>query len=741
MVILLALVGLLMLFALVFTLLEQWEKVRGRVITLSLISLIVVGGVLGLLRYQLAHATGCTPHCAGANLVGRDLHGMKLDNVNFVEANLSSADLSQAQLTAADFSGASLVAVNLEGANLQNAFLLGADLTGANLAGANLTGTDLSGANLTNANLTGVDLTQTVLKGAQLNNAELVGVNLTGARLNAIELSSAKMNGAKLANADLSGAVLSGADLSGAHLANSQLNGAWLNLTSLIGADLANSNLAGASLVGADLASADLTDSSLAGGNLVGADLKGSNLNAVDLRGGILTLAASDRTILRLDPSLFELNQLQRSQILTDTQLVGVGFNEQTVWPNAAVATVLNQEQTAMANASVVTTDTIKVGLLHSLSGPLAVSELAVRDGVLLAIDEINAAGGVLGKPLTPFLEDGASDPALFAEKARVLLEKAQVAVIFGGWSSDSRKAMLPVLEEHNSLLFYPVVYEGFESAAQVVYTGAEPSQQIVPAVTYLLSEQRKQIFLVGSDEVFPHAVNTIVKAQLADAGLSSAGEVYFPLAATDFSALITQLQAAPPDAILNTLSGESNIGFFQQLAASGITAQSLPVMSVTIGEEEVRVIGPKTMAGHLIAGNYFQTGQTPENFAFVSAFKATYGDDRVTSGPVEAGYAAVYLWKALVEQAKTTDVDALRKAMSSGKITFAAPEGLMRLDPKTQHVYKTARIGVVRDNGLIDEVYASETPLKPDPFLTQFKWATGLQAVLQKQQNQKRSP
>lgn len=733
MFILLTFVLLLLAFALVFALLEQWEKMRGRFITIGLITVLLVGGTLGWLRYQIAHATGCAPNCAGVNLVGRDLHGLLLDKVNFVEASLSSADLSQAQLSAADFSGATLLAVNLEGANLQNAFLLGADLTGANLAGANLTNADLSGANLTNANLNGVDLTQTRLNGVQLNKAALVGVNLTGVRLNAIDLTGAKMNGVKLTNAELSGAVLSGADLSGAHLTNSKLNGAWLNLTSLIGADLTSSDLAGASLVGADLASADLTDSSLVGSNLVGADLKGSNLNAVDLHGGTFSLALLDQQILHLDPSLLELNVLQRSHILTDTQLVGVGFNAQTTWPNPDVAAVFASAQAAVTSATPVMTDTIKVGVLASLSGPLAISELPIRDGVLLAIDQINAAGGVLGKQVIPILEDGGSDPAIFAQKARTLIEKDKVTTIFGCWSSFSRKAVLPVVEELNNLLFYPAFYEGFESSPNIIYLGAEPSQRITPAVDYLLSQGRHKILLIGSDYVFPRRVNAIVNAQLADVGLKTMGEVYFPLSATDFSQFISQLKAAPPDAILNTLVGDSNINFYRQLADAGFTSQSFPVLSITIAEEEIQTIGPEFVAGHLVAGNYFQTTKTSENFAFVTAFKTAYGEDRVASDIVDTSYTSVYLWKTLVETAKATTVAAIRKAAATNKIAYAAPEGLVQLDGKTQHVYKTARIGIVRADGLIDEVFASKTPLKPDPFLTQFKWAAGLQKAFEK--------
>lgn len=734
MFILLALILFLMLFALMFTLNEQWEKMRGRVIGVGLLSIALVVGTLFLLRYWIVNTTGCIPECAGINLVGRNLHGMKLNGANFVEANLSSVDLGQAQLDGADFSGSTLVAINLQGANLQNSFLLGANLTGANLAGANLTSADLSGADLTNANLTGVDLTQTVLKGARLNKAALVGVNLTNAQLSAVELAGAKMNGAQLANANLSGAALSQADLSGAHLTNSNLTGAWLNLSSLIGADLTNSNLSGASLIGADMASADLTASRLTGSNLVGADLKGSNLNAADLRGVTLELAALAPADLQVDPRVSELNELQRSQILTDASLAGVGFDSQTVWPNAAIETALNAAQpVAQENNTPVITDTIKIGLLHSLSGPLALSELPVRDAELLAIDEINAAGGVLGKPLTPILEDGASDPVLFAEKARKLLEKDQVAVLFGSWSSASRKAVLPVVEELQSLLFYPSAYEGFENSSNIFYIGAEASQQIVPAVDYLLNQNHKHILLIGSDDISPRTINAIIKAQLAYTDVQVAGEVYFPLDATDFSQLISQLKATPPDAIFNTLSGDSNVPFFQQLAAAGFTAKSLPVMSASIGEEEVRAIGPEVMAGQLVVANYYQTVQTPENFAFVTAFKTAYGQDRVTSDPVETGYTAVYLWKTLVEQAKSIKTADLQKAAATDKIQYAAPEGPVRIDGKSHHVYKTARIGIVRDDGLIDTLFASAAPLKPDPFLKQFKWADGLQQLIEK--------
>ncbi len=727
MVILFALLLLILVFAMAFSLAEMWDQVRGRFIIVSMVTVLVIAGTLLGLRYWFTFSTGCVPNCTGANLVGRNLAEQDLNGANFVEANLSGANLAGAQLVGADLSGATLTAATMEGADLQDAFLLGADLTGVNLAGANLIGANLAGANLTGANLTAVDLTQTVLKGAQLANTQLVGVNLSNTDLSAIQLTDANMNGARLNNANLSGAVLSGADLSGAHLTNSNLSGAWLNRTSLVGADLTNSDLAGSSLVGANLASADLSESSLVGSILVGADLKGSNLNAADLRAVVLDMASLPAVALTHDPKLVELNTLMRTQILVAARLDGAGFDRQTVWPNNTIAEQFAGAQETSVEAPQVVTETIKVGLLHSLSGPLAISELPVRDAVLLAIDEINASSRVLGKTIVPILADAASDPTVSAAKARDLIEEEGVAALFGCLSSTCRKAVLPVVEEFNSLLFYPDIYEGFESSPNIFYIGAEPSQHIVPAFEYLLDQGYTNILLIGSDAVFPRTVNQIVKARLAADNLQPVGEVYFPLDATDFSQLINQLQSAPPQAIFNTMIGDSNVHFFQQLNDADFTPQTLPILSTSVAEEEIQVIGPAMMVGYLVGGNYFQTTKTPENFAFVTAFKSLYGEERVTNDGVQAGYAAVHLWKTLVETAQSTTTVAIRDAAATGRIEFAAPEGLVRIDGRTQHLYKTARVGVVRADGLIDEVFASPRPLRPDPFLTRFPWAAGL--------------
>lgn len=388
---------------------------------------------------------------------------------------------------------------------------------------------------------------------------------------------------------------------------------------------------------------------------------------------------------------------------------------------------------TAEPTAAAVESDTIKVGILHSLSGTMSISEVSVRDATLLAINEINAKGGVMGKKLVPVIEDGASDWPTFAEKAGKLIKEDKVAVIFGCWTSASRKAVLPVVEQSNGLLFYPVQYEGLESSPNIFYTGAEPTQQIIPGVEYLLKQGKKKIYLLGSDYVFPRTANTIIKAQLTAQGGELAGEEYMPLGGTEFSTIISKIREAKPDAIFNTLNGDSNVAFFKQFKDAGFTAESLPVMSVSVAEEEVRGIGADYLAGHLVAWNYYQTTNTPENKTFVEAYKAAYGADRVTADPIEAGYFGVYLWKALVEAAKSTDVDTLKEFAKTAEISFQAPEGLVKLDGPTHHTWKTVRIGVIRPDGLIEEVFASDGPVKPDPFLTGYDWAKGIADAMKK--------
>ena len=367
----------------------------------------------------------------------------------------------------------------------------------------------------------------------------------------------------------------------------------------------------------------------------------------------------------------------------------------------------------------------IKIGVLHSLTGTMSVSGISVKDATLLAVEEINASGGVLGHALEAVVKDGASDLQAFAQKAKQLLLEERVAVVFGCWTSASRKAVLPVFENLNGLLFYPVQYEGLEQSRHIFYTGAAPNQQIVPGVDYLLAQSKRKIFLLGSDYIFPRTANQIVKAQLAALSGVLAGEVYLPLGSREVDEAIAHILAVKPDAILNTLNGDSNVAFFQKLREAGLTADILPVMSVSLAEEEVRAIGPENIAGHLVVWNYFQTVDTPENRKFVKAYKEKYGQDRVTDDPIESAYLSVYLWKKAVEKAGSTEVVKVRKAAKN--IEFTAPSGKVKIDAKTQHTSKTVRIGKVRLDGQIDEIWNSGKPVGPDPFLKGYPWAAAM--------------
>ena len=375
--------------------------------------------------------------------------------------------------------------------------------------------------------------------------------------------------------------------------------------------------------------------------------------------------------------------------------------------------------------AAALAREVIKIGVLHSLTGTMSVSGISVKDATLLAVEEINASGGVLGHTLEAVIEDGASDLQTFAQKAKKLLIEERVAVVFGCWTSASRKAVLPVFENLNGLLFYPVQYEGLEQSRHIFYTGAAPNQQIVPGVDYLLAQSKRKIFLLGSDYIFPRTANQIVKAQLVAFSGVLAGEVYLPLGSREVDEAIAHILAVQPDAILNTLNGDSNVAFFQKLRATGLTADILPVMSVSLAEEEVRAIGPENIAGHLVVWNYFQTVDTPENRKFVKAYKQKYGQDRVTDDPIEAAYLSVYLWKKAVEKAGSIDVVKVRKAAKD--IEFTAPSGKVKIDGKTQHTWKTVRIGKVRLDGQIDEIWNSGELVPPDPFLKGYPWAAAL--------------
>ncbi len=383
-------------------------------------------------------------------------------------------------------------------------------------------------------------------------------------------------------------------------------------------------------------------------------------------------------------------------------------------------------EQAAAADSCVDTSgDTVKIGFLNSLSGTMAISETTVFKSLSMAADEINADGGLLGKQLEIVSEDGQSEPTVFAEKATKLIQQDCVAAVFGGWTSSSRKAMLPVFEGNNALLFYPVQYEGLESSPNIFYTGATTNQQIIPGLDYLKDEKGiESIFLVGSDYVFPRTANAIIRAYAEENGIEVLGEEYQPLGSTSFGTVVDKVKAAGADAVFNTLNGDSNVAFFKEYGGKGLTAQEMPVVSVSIAEEEVPGVGVDNLVGQYTAWNYYQTIDTPVNQTFVKSFQAANGAKAVTSDPMEAAYTSLYLWKGMVEKADSFDVDAVVDAADG--ITFDAPEGTVTVNGDNHHIAKTALVGEIQPDGLIDTVWSSGEPIEPDPFLESYPWWKG---------------
>ncbi|MGB3772798.1 MAG: urea ABC transporter substrate-binding protein [Rhodococcus sp. (in: high G+C Gram-positive bacteria)] len=369
--------------------------------------------------------------------------------------------------------------------------------------------------------------------------------------------------------------------------------------------------------------------------------------------------------------------------------------------------------------------DSVKIGSLHSLSGTMSISEVTVRDSTQLAVDEINAAGGVLGKQIQVVEEDGASEPTTFAEKAEKLISSDCVAAVFGGWTSSSRKAMLPVFEDNDALLYYPVQYEGLEASDNIFYTGATTNQQIIPALEYLKEQGKTSLYLVGSDYVFPQTANREIKAWAAANDMEIKGEDYTPLGSTDFSTIVNKVRSADADAVFNTLNGDSNVAFFREYTNAGLTAADMPVISVSIAEEEVAGIGAQNIAGQLTSWNYYQTIDSPENAKFVADYKARFGANKPTSDPMEAAYASVYLWKNTVEKANSFAVADIQD--NADGVSFDAPEGTVTINGDNHHIAKTARIGEIRPDGLIYTISESDGPIEPDPFLDTYDWASDL--------------
>ena len=361
--------------------------------------------------------------------------------------------------------------------------------------------------------------------------------------------------------------------------------------------------------------------------------------------------------------------------------------------------------------------ETIKVGILHSLSGTMAISETTLKDVMLMLIDDQNKKGGVLGKQLQAVVVDPASNWPLFAEKARELIEKDKVAVVFGCWTSVSRKSVLPVFEELNGLLFYPVQYEGEESSRNVFYTGAAPNQQAIPAVEYLMSQDgggAERWVLLGTDYVYPRTTNKILRAFLNAKGVADSDimENYTPFGHADWQTIVADVKkfasAGKKTAVVSTINGDANVPFYKELANQGISAEDIPVVAFSVGEEELAGIDTAPLVGHLAAWNYFMSVETPENAEFIETWHAFIGNpDRVTNDPMEAHVIGFKMWVQAVEQAGTTNVDAVRQAMYGQKVKNLT--GGIAVMNVNHHLSKPVLIGEIQDDGQFDVVWNTD--------------------------------
>jgi urea transport system substrate-binding protein len=376
-------------------------------------------------------------------------------------------------------------------------------------------------------------------------------------------------------------------------------------------------------------------------------------------------------------------------------------------------------------------TGPIKVGVLHSLSGTMAISETSLKDVALMTFEEINKAGGVLGRKLEPVVVDPASNWPLFAEKAKELIQGQGVAVTFGCWTSVSRKSVLPVFEELNGLLFYPVQYEGEESSYNVFYTGAAPNQQAIPAVEYLMSKEggeAKRWVLLGTDYVYPRTTNKILRYFLKSKGVAETDimEQYTPFGHSDYQTIVADIKKfaqGKQTAVVSTINGDSNVPFYKELGNQGLKASDIPVVAFSVGEEELRGIDTKPLVGHLAAWNYFMSLDTPENKSFIAKWKEFVkannlpdGDKRVTNDPMEATYIGIHLWRQAVEQAGTTDVDAVRQAVAGQH--FQAPAGFdLKMDEKNHHLHRPVYVAEIKEDGQFQVVWKTEGPVRAAPW------------------------
>lgn len=357
----------------------------------------------------------------------------------------------------------------------------------------------------------------------------------------------------------------------------------------------------------------------------------------------------------------------------------------------------------------------IRLGILHSTSGAMAFAESGMVDGEMLAIEEINQAGGLLGRQIEPVVADGKSDWPTFAAEAARLITQEKVSSIVGCWTSASRKTVKPVIEQYNHLLLYPMAYEGLEQSPNIVYTGAAPNQQVLPALKWGIDTLGPKVFLVGSDYVWPHSVNAIIKDQLKLLGGELVGEEYIFFGSDHVDQAVAAIKASAPDVIFSSVAGDSNAPFYKALRAAGLDAKIRPVVSFSIGEKELAVFDTLDLDGHYVAYNYFQSLDNPVNRAFVERYRARYGKDEVTNDATEAGYFSVYLWAQAVRDAGSDDVNLIRQAIRMQ--SFEAPEGIVSVDPTTQHTWRPVSIGRMNADRSLKVVWSASRPIRPIPY------------------------
>jgi len=371
----------------------------------------------------------------------------------------------------------------------------------------------------------------------------------------------------------------------------------------------------------------------------------------------------------------------------------------------------------------------IKIGIVHSLTGTMASSEKPMVDALLLAVDEINNNGGVLGKKIKPIVVDGQSNPAVFNTEVERLINKEKVAAIFACWTSQCRKAIKPTVEKYNNLLFYSVQFEGLETSKNIIYLGSAPNQQIIPGLNWMLKNVGSPLYLVGSDYIFPRAANRIIRNMVYMKGKMLVGERYVPLGGTDMSQIISDIKKNKPAGIINTINGDSNGAFLKALESNHLT--HIPVMSFSLGDKSMDLIKTNAIANQYVTVNYLESLNSDQNKKFVKAFKAKYGNDKQIGGAIVSAYSAVKLWAKVANKIKSIDPSYVRKALSN--VSMNSPLGIISVDPKLGYIWQTVYVAKVNKNRLIQSVWSSNKPIRPKPFPmahTQEAWLRALKRI-----------